>query len=154
MSEESISRALQSSIGCPVTLNMSLHPLGLGMIEQIPDSTFKNQNPGCSHSRKQQEAQEILQKMKNNSKYQEMNGPSPGIEHTIRIPKLRTKQHRELSLSSIPQSDASVEPYSQDIRFEHINKDRDSNERQNANLQKGSSKAPEDKYPRLDAERK
>ncbi|XAR64315.1 DNA-directed DNA polymerase [Bertholletia excelsa] len=33
ISEESISRALESAMGCPVTVNMSVEPVGLGIVE-------------------------------------------------------------------------------------------------------------------------
>ncbi|XP_031406281.1 protein STICHEL-like 2 isoform X2 [Punica granatum] len=206
LSEESISRALQSAIGCPVTVNMSIQPIDLTLIEQDADSIPKRHPAECSHSRKQRapvhqnnihsttsgvgrmthlkgcqvpspqsgptelagynslrgerkpfvSAQEKLsiselassEKQVDISAYQETNGLPPSARtHALRI---KNPKHRWLSLSSIPQSDASVEAYSQDILFEHANKDRENKARRDPKLQKHFSKVQEEHHPQVD----
>ncbi|KAF5956144.1 hypothetical protein HYC85_009000 [Camellia sinensis] len=58
------------------------------------------------------------------------------IDTAPHIMKANKPKHRWLSLSSIPQSDASVEPYSQDILFEKTNEKRESNTRKTRKFQK------------------
>ncbi|CAL5383247.1 unnamed protein product [Camellia sinensis] len=58
------------------------------------------------------------------------------IDTAPHIMKANKLKHRWLSLSSIPQSDASVEPYSQDILFEKTNEKRESNTRKTRKFQK------------------
>ncbi|KAK1555423.1 hypothetical protein Q3G72_026155 [Acer saccharum] len=60
------------------------------------------------------------------------------------IIKPEKAKHRWLSLSSIQQSDASVEPYSQDILFENANKEKESRGRKNLKLRCSSLRAYDD----------
>ncbi|CAK9183423.1 unnamed protein product [Ilex paraguariensis] len=181
ISEQSISKALENAIGCPVTVNMSLEPAS-GIIEETRIS-IKSQviNPNqqqrtflteaatrgitAQESSSSSENQRAM-KLKDSLFYSGQDrSPSEGKEtHASRpqqvLPFLRlwtqknqvdtcaeperdilttdqtsidtahimtaTKlKHQWLSLSSIPQSDVSVEPYSQDILFEKANRERE-----------------------------
>ncbi|KAK9270939.1 hypothetical protein L1049_026527 [Liquidambar formosana] len=55
-------------------------------------------------------------------------------------------KHRWLSLSSIQQSDASVEPYSRDILYESAQTEKEIRARRNPKHQKGFSKTNEDQH--------
>ncbi|KAA8528828.1 hypothetical protein F0562_036183 [Nyssa sinensis] len=218
--EESISMALKKAIGCPVTVNMSLEPAGLGIIEentyyiksQLVDRSHSKQwqrtsfLPEFIHSKNSEAethcgiAQESIppsenlrpMKLKDSRPSGENVGsPSEQKEATIARPQqiapllglltqknqfdmsvnperdiftrgqtsigtadmvtANNPKHRWLSLSSIPQSDASVEPYSQDILFENANRERESKARKNHKLQKGFSKATEDHHSKNSA---
>ncbi|KAL5778478.1 hypothetical protein ACOSP7_011404 [Xanthoceras sorbifolium] len=62
------------------------------------------------------------------------------------ILKTAKAKHRWLSLSAIQQSDASVEPYSQDILFENANKEKESTATKNLKLRSNSFRAYEDHH--------
>ncbi|PSR99472.1 Protein STICHEL-like [Actinidia chinensis var. chinensis] len=213
MSEGSISRALQNSIGCPVTINMSLEPVDLGIIKGDTIST-DSQLVNSIHSKQQQRIPSLSEfcqsrnfeaamhhstapelyplsensrtttvkdcitnqrqpKFPSEEKEADTSWPqkvspfvgllpqknqldtSPNLTRegltigqtsmdTAHIMRPNKAKHRWLSLSSIPQSDASVEPYSQDILFENANKKRESNRRKKHHkFQKGFLKTTE-----------
>ena len=63
---------------------------------------------------------------------------------TTHIMRPNKPKHGWLSLTSIEQSDASVEPYCQDLLFENANQERESNKRKNYHkFQKGFLKTAE-----------
>ncbi|XP_057987272.1 protein STICHEL-like isoform X2 [Hevea brasiliensis] len=64
MSEQSISKALETAIGCLVMVNMSLEPVELGIIKEDTASTNNFQSAECNHPREphQKSFPEILYK--------------------------------------------------------------------------------------------
>lgn len=168
ISQESLAKALEVAIGCPVTLHMSLQPLTLnGKFQQ--QNTDRNgiessekfrltKSKSCSTS---QRPQRYLSKGRDVNMTHVFENPSSDTKdpqttnliqagedykhaatQSMRINKPR---HRWLSLSSIPQSDASVEPYSQDVTYANFNKHGDDTVRKTPNFQKGLSKSTKDR---------
>nr|XP_043631217.1 protein STICHEL-like 4 [Erigeron canadensis] len=66
-------------------------------------------------------------------------------KHATHYMKANKPKHRWLSLSSIPQSDASVEPYSQDVTYANFNKGGDDTTRKTPKFQRGLSKSSKDR---------
>ncbi|KAK3169165.1 hypothetical protein Dsin_000069 [Dipteronia sinensis] len=148
MSEESISRALTDAIGCPVTINMSIEPVDLETIQDTV-STSKNLIAGHGHSGQQERTLFPPEFVYNRNSEAPMhhthqNPSSPSDKDCIIKPE--KAKHRWLSLSSIQQSDASVEPYSQDILFENDNKEKESRARKNLKLRCSSFRAYDDHH--------
>lgn len=157
MSEESISKALKDAMGYPVMVNMSLEPADLGIIEEGMDSTNNSKQLDCSSSRQQQKMP-LLPKSSSYGNCSTSRKPSPlskdssintesqdlaqqvGMADIMRTTK---PKHRWVSLSSIPQSDVCVEPYSQDILFENANTARENRLRKNSKFQNGPMKVNE-----------
>ncbi|KAL7612536.1 hypothetical protein Lser_V15G04741 [Lactuca serriola] len=161
ISEESLSKALEVAMGCPVSLHMSLEQDGKSrtMSGSLPlafDYLDSNKNEGQSEGfrlRKSKSCSTSQRPHRYSAKGRDRNtgqlqsltnmleNPTAEYRLTTKDPQ-RTKlvhpgdskyatqtmrpnrsRHRWLSLSSIPQSDASVEPYSQDVIYEKSNKD-------------------------------
>lgn len=207
MGEESISKALQNALGCPVIVNMSLEPLDLRMIEYDEVRTMKIQAGECSHFRKQQrtisppetnyhtssdyaknqdnapgpqEPEKQLEDSNNNAPEGEEKATTHASQHNLSIQRLssqennadtfpdveanytlspayaarltrrKTIKHRWLSVSSIQHSDATVEPYSQDILFENANMDNEGRAKRNLKLKQSLSKDREDHHSHID----
>ncbi|XP_056177195.1 protein STICHEL-like 2 isoform X2 [Syzygium oleosum] len=211
MGEESISKALQNALGCPVIVNMSLEPLDLRMIKYDEVRTMKIQAGECSHFRKQQrtisppetnyrtssdyaknqdtgkvlppgppEPEKQLEDSNNNAPEGEEKATTHASQHNLSIQRLssqennsdtfpdveanytlspayaarltrrKTIKHRWLSVSSIQHSDATVEPYSQDILFENANMDNEGRAKRNLKLKQSLSKDREDHHSHID----
>ncbi|CAK7345929.1 unnamed protein product [Dovyalis caffra] len=212
ISEESISEALKSSIGCPVIINMSLEPLDMGFVQECNASNNKSKLEESNYSMQMQQKlflPELVDvtnprvrmhqnkhvkpaspsdnkprptELKDSMSISQEEDGSPtreakltrclrgqmspffglimqdnqleastsaatnslirdqGKANTSHVMITERPKHRWLSLSSIQQSDASVQPYSQDILFENANIDRESRTNKNPKLQKDSSK--------------
>lgn len=157
MSEESISKALKEAMGYPVIVNMSLEPADLGIIEEDMVSTNNSKQLDCSSSRQQQRMPLIpkssscgdrstSQKPCTLSKDSSINTESQDVAQQVGIADImRTTKPKQrwVSLSSIPQSEVSVETYSQDILFENANTARENRLRKNSKFQNGSFKVNE-----------
>lgn len=75
-------------------------------------------------------------------------------KHVTQSMRVNKGKHRWLSLSSIPQSDASVEPYSQDVMYANFNKiEDDTVVRKIPKFQKALSKSSKDRRFREPADR-
>ncbi|KAI3745556.1 hypothetical protein L6452_07956 [Arctium lappa] len=208
ISEESLAKALEVAIGCPVTLHMSLEPLTLGQdgkstilsgsrhslysqqeyaTTHIPESGLNRNDesliigqpsvilPEGLRLTKSKSCSTSQRPHRYSSKGKDLNtvqlenltrvseNPTPECHLTTKDPQRRDlikagdsknatqitranrPRHRWLSLSSIPQSDASVERYSQDVIYENSNKDGDDTARKIPKFQKGFSKSSKDR---------
>ncbi|KAJ9541963.1 hypothetical protein OSB04_028469 [Centaurea solstitialis] len=168
ISEESLTKALEVAIGCPVTVRMSLEPLTLGQDgrsrilsgrhSQQQNATTESSGfngiigqPSAESSRlrKSKSCSTSQRPHRYSSKGRDLNtaqlqnlSPESHLTNQRRdldliqaaagdsknakqIMRANRPRHRWLSLSSIPQSDASVECYSQDVKYENSNKDGD-----------------------------
>ncbi|KAF6149387.1 hypothetical protein GIB67_016925 [Kingdonia uniflora] len=170
MSEETIGKALKVAFGCPVTVNISLEPKDLETIERSSSSSTTGKEKSCDHFRQQQRAslpeyksprtpnvrgrsvrRSISQK---SCSIPESNFPSQengSLSMNKQIPRDKTyiarstkPKHKWLSLSTIQQGDASVEPYSQDLLFENANTEKGGKKK--PKLQKSISKANERQF--------
>ncbi|KAI3724746.1 hypothetical protein L2E82_36534 [Cichorium intybus] len=174
ISEESLSKALEVAIGCPVSLHMSLEQDSKGRTMNGShnlafDYSDLNRNAGQSEGLKLTKSKSCStsqQPHRYSTKGRDLNtvifenptseyhlttqrtnliqeGDSKSATETVRA--ANRPRHRWLSLSSIPQSDASVEPYSQDVIYENSNKDGDDTVNKNPKFQKGFSKTSKDR---------
>lgn len=212
MCEESISKALQNALGCPVIVNMSLEPLDLRMVEYDGARTMKVQAGESSHFRKQQitasppetnnyrtspdyaknqntgdvlpigppEPEKQLEDSNINTPEGEEKATTHASQDNLSIQRhssqenkadtvpaveanyllspadatclrrRKTTKHRWLSVSSIQHSDATVEPYSQDILFENANMDNEGRAKRNLNVKQSLSKDREDHHSHVD----
>lgn len=161
ISEESISKALEVAMGCPVSLHMSLEQDGKSrtMSGSFPlafNYLDSNKNEGqsegfrltksksCSTSQRPHrysskgrdrntgQLQSLTNMLENPTAEYSLTTKDPGrtklvhpgdSKYATQTTRPNRSRHRWLSLSSIPQSDASVEPYSQDVIYEKSNKD-------------------------------
>ncbi|KAI4321712.1 hypothetical protein MLD38_035061 [Melastoma candidum] len=201
MSEESIAKALQEVLGCPVTVNMSREPLDLQIMESEGHATRKepgessefrrhpkrSTHPTAIYSPKQGQLNysrrsKLLSPLPE-SKQDESNNSSttslvqcrssaaekattplsnsiPSFRHQAQqqhtnasielgmnhqqsladaslVTRSKNRRHHLLSLSNIPQSDVSIEPYSQDILYEKTNINNQTRARRESILKKG-----------------
>ncbi|KAJ0462698.1 putative DNA-directed DNA polymerase [Helianthus annuus] len=136
VSQQSLAKALGVAIGCPVTLHMSLdEPSTFEADAKTKIDTWysqrhntnKNINGESSHGLRLTKSKSCSTSQPNYStKGKEARNPTSDTkdQQTTNLTQAVDRQpplrHRWLSLSSIQQSDASVEPYSQDIIYANL----------------------------------
>ncbi|OAY43116.2 hypothetical protein MANES_08G042333v8 [Manihot esculenta] len=145
MSEESISKALETAIGKlePPLVNNAQHA-------ELKDNTLISEMQATRETKTRSQILPCFGPLMQENQMRASTGPtnnSLGKDQFLldiaQILRNEEPEHKWLSLSFFQQNDASVEPYSQDILYENANGDKENRAKKDPELRKNSSKVHE-----------